>query len=145
MVLRHKWRRGPKGMLFREPSAINGAQVITNTVAAAAGLMAAIGGFPVILTGQIGPVLSAAVGSVLVIGGVIGAIAVLYGNWWLERVSLLITGLGWVLMLPASLSFAASGRSSGGIWLVVALLFAALGDVFKRYLRIQWAYLDPQR
>jgi hypothetical protein len=79
-----------------------------------------------------------------VIGGVTGGITVLLGNWWLERVALLITGLGWALLLPACLSFAMTARGYG-IWLVVALIFAALGDIVKRYLRIQWAYLDPRR
>lgn len=131
--------------MFREPKAINGAQVITNFMAAAAGFLAATGGLPGILTGQIGPVLSVVVGTILVIGGIMGGFAVLFGNWWLERVALLITGLGWVLLLPACVSFAFSGKATSyTIWLIVALLFAALGDIFKRYLRIQWAYLDPR-
>jgi hypothetical protein len=78
------------------------------------------------------------------LGGLLGAITVLFGNWWLERVSLLVVGLGWTLILPAALSFAISGRGQSAVWLVVALIFAALGDIFKRYLRIQWAYLDPR-
>jgi hypothetical protein len=133
-------------MMFREPKAINGAQVVTNFVAAIAGALAASGGLSAIVTGQIGPMLALVVGSILVIGGLTGAIAVLLGYWWLERVALLITGLGWVLLLPATLSYAFSGRpTSAAIWLIVALLFAALGDIFKRYLRIHWAYLDPRR
>jgi hypothetical protein len=133
-------------MMFREPKAINGAQVITNFVAAIAGALAASGSLGTIVTGQIGPILAVIVGTILVVGGLLGAISVLVGNWWLERVALLITGLGWVLLMPATLSYAFSGRpTSGAIWLVVALLFAALGDIFKRYLRIHWAYLDPRR
>lgn len=142
-------RRGDKGpsprMMFREPKAINGAQVVTNMTAAVSGALAAIGAGPIFLTGQVGPVLSVVVGSILVIGGVVGTVTVLLGNWWLERVALLITGLGWTLLLPASLSFAMTPGRSAGIWLVVALIFAALGDIVKRYLRIQWAYLDPRR
>jgi hypothetical protein len=130
--------------MFREPAVINAAQVATNVAAAAAGLLAAVGGSPTLITGQIGPVLSVGVGGVLLLGGVLGTVTVLVGNWWLERVALLIVGLGWVLLLPASLAYAMSGRSSG-VWLVVALIFAALGDVFKRYRRIDWAYLDPAR
>lgn len=145
---RQRRRNGkPKALLmFREPRAINGAQVITNFMAAFAGFMAATGALPTIVTGQIGPLLSVIVGSILVIGGLTGATAVLVGNWWLERVALLIVGLGWVLLLPACVSFAFSGRATSyTIWLIIALLFAALGDIFKRYLRIQWAYLDPRR
>lgn len=123
---------------------MNAAQVVTNVAAAGAGLLAAVGGSPTLITGQIGPVLAVAVGTVLVVGGVLGTVTVLLGNWWLERVALLIVGLGWVLLLPASLTFALTAKSPG-VWLVVALVFAALGDVFKRYRRIDWAYLDPAR
>jgi hypothetical protein len=132
-------------MMFREPKAINAAQVITNFMAATSGFLAAFGGIPNIVTGQIGPVLSVVVGTILVVGGIMGGFAVLFGNWWLERVALLVVGLGWVLLLPACISFAFSGKATSyTIWLIVALLFAALGDIFKRYLRIQWAYLDPR-
>lgn len=148
MGISRRWiKDGPHSrMMFREPKAINGAQVVTNLVAAIAGALAATGSLSTIVTGQIGPILAVIVGTILVIGGLLGAISVLFGNWWLERVALLITGLGWVLLLPAALSFAFSGKAtSGAIWLIVALLFAALGDIFKRYLRIQWAYLDPRK
>lgn len=131
-------------MMFREPKAINGAQVVTNFAAAASGALAVLGGAPVFLTGTVGPLLAVIVGAILVVGGVTGGITVLLGNWWLERVSLMITGLGWTLLLPACLTFAMTARGYG-IWLVVALIFAALGDIVKRYLRIQWAYLDPRR
>jgi hypothetical protein len=132
-------------LIFREPAVINAAQIVGNLLAAGCGLMAALGGFPTIVTGQIGPVLSVGVGSVLLFGGLLGAVTVAIGMWWLERVALLIVGLGWFLLLPATLSFAMAGRSTGGIWLVAALLVAALCDVFKRYRRIDWAYLDPTR
>jgi hypothetical protein len=128
----------------REPVLINVAQVVTNVSAAGAGLLAAVGGLPTLVTGTIGPVLAVAVGSILLVGGVLGTVTVLAGVWWLERVALLIVGLGWVLLLPASLTVAMSGRGFA-VWLVVALIFAALGDVFKRYRRIDWAYLDPGR
>jgi hypothetical protein len=132
-------------LIFREPAVINAAQIVGNLLAAFCGIMAMAGGFPTIVTGQIGPVLSVWVGAVLAAGGILGAVTVAMGVWWLERVALLITGLGWVLLLPATLSFAMAGRSTGGIWLVAALLVAAIADVFKRYRRIDWAYLDPTR
>lgn len=132
-------------LVFREPAVINAAQVLGNLLAAGCGAMAMAGGFPTVVTGTIGPVLAVGVGAVLVIGGLLGAITVLIGMWWLERVALLVVGLGWFLLLPAALTFAASPRSTGQIWLVVALLVAALCDVFKRYRRIDWAYLDPTR
>lgn len=129
-------------LFFREPAVINGAQIIGNLAAAFTGALAAIGGVPVLITGTIGPVLAVGVGSVLFIGGTLGAITVLTGTWWLERVALLIMGLGWLLLLPACM--AAVMRNSA-VWLVVALILTALGDVVKRYKRIEWAYLDPAR
>lgn len=131
-------------MIFREPAVINAAQVIGNLLAALCGGMAMAGGFPTIVTGTIGPILAVGVGGVLLVGGLLGAITVLLGMWWLERVALLIVGLGWFLLLPAALTYANQSRN-GQIWLVVALLVAALCDVFKRYRRIDWAYLDPTR
>lgn len=132
-------------LLFREPAILNAAQVVGNLAAAVAGTLAAVGGMPLLVTGTIGPVMAVGVGSVLLIGGTIGAVAVLAGAWWLERVALLIVGLGWVMMLPASFAYALSGRATGQVWLIVALILTALGDVFKRYRRIDWAYLDPAR
>src|SRR4029453_11019852 len=86
--------------IIREPFGINAAQVTAYIMAGSAGLLAAVGSAPTFLTGAIGPVLSVAVGTVLVIGGVLGTVAVLTGHWWLERGALLITGLGWRLLLP---------------------------------------------
>jgi hypothetical protein len=144
MPFRKRGETSHPRMMFREPRAINGAQVVTNFAAAAAGLLAALGGAPTFMTGTVGPVISVVVGAVLVLGGIMGGTSVLLGNWWLERVALLITGLGWTLLMPACLTYAMAARSPG-IWLVIALIFAALGDIMKRYLRIQWAYLDPRR
>ena len=150
MAGRHEERRRRRNWAQRviwslqEPAAINAAQVLGNAAAAAAGVMAMLGGFPVILNNQIG-VLTVAVGAVLFIGGGVGALAVSIGAWWLERITLLIVALGWVLVTPATLAFAFSDRSTGGVWLVVALLATALSDIFKRYRRIDWAYLDPAR
>lgn len=126
----------------REPSLINGAQIVGNLAAAATGALSALGGIPGLVTGTIGPVLAVGVGTVLFIGGTLGAFTVLTGQWWLERVALLIVGLGWVLLLPATMTAILRGGSSA-IWLVVALILTAISDVVKRYKRIEWAYLDP--
>jgi hypothetical protein len=136
--------------ILHEPAAINAAQFLANLAAAASGLLAVVGGLPFLLTAQIGPVLAVGVGCILLVGGTLGALAVLTGAWWLERISLLIVAVGWVSVLPAVLSRAMNNNPStnGGshaIWLVVALLAVALSDIFKRYHRIDWAYLDPTR
>jgi dipeptide/tripeptide permease len=56
----------------------------------------------------------------------------------------MVVALGWVMVLPAALAFAVTGRSSA-VWLVVALVITALSDIFKRFRRIDWAYLDPTK
>lgn len=132
-------------LAIRDPVGLNAAQIIGNTAAAAAGLLSAIGGLPTLVTGTIGPVLAVGVGGLLVVGGALGTVTVLLGVWWLERVALLIMGLGWFLLLPATFTAILSGRTTSAVWLVVALIATALADVFKRYKRIQWAYLDPAR
>lgn len=131
--------------VLHEPAAINAAQLLANVAAASSGLLAVMGGMPTLLTNQIGAVMAVAVGSILLVGGTMGAVAVATGAWWLERIALLIVAVGWVAVMPAAVSFATSGRSSGSVWLVVALLVVALTDIFKRYRRIDWAYLDPTR
>jgi hypothetical protein len=130
--------------IIHEPAAINAAQFLANVAAAGSGLLAMVGGLPTLLTAQIGAVLSVLVGSILLVGGTMGALSVLTGTWWLERIALLIVAVGWVSLLPAVISRAATGGTSA-IWLVVALLAVALADIFKRYRRIDWAYLDPTR
>ena len=131
--------------VLHEPAAINAAQFLANMAAALSGVLAMLGGMPNLLTAQIGAVMSVGVGAILLVGGTLGAVAVMTGTWWLERISLLIVAVGWVSLLPAALSFAGRPGSTGSIWLVVALLFVALSDIFKRYRRIDWAYLDPTR
>lgn len=129
---------------LEQPAALTAAQVGTNIVAAGAGVVAASGGFPHLLHGTVGPYIAVAIGAVLILGGLVGAAAVLRGLWWLERVALLTVGLGWVLMFPAAITYA-NDVFRGAPWLVLLLLLIALGDVFKRYRRIDWAYLDPTR
>lgn len=131
---------------LREPSAINAAQIIAYAIAAVAGTLAAIGAVaPQFMTSTIGPVVITAVGITLAVGGAIGAIAVVRGMWWLERIALLITGTGWTMLLPPAIFYATTRPQTSAIWLVVALVVTCLCDVFKRYRRIDWAYLDPAK
>jgi hypothetical protein len=129
----------------REPRVINAVQIIAFSLAAGTGLLAALGGIPNLLTGTIGAVLSVAIGTILVIGGSIGAFAVIVGFWWMERIALLITGLSYALLLFVTLWFAFTRSSSSTIWLIVQLEILAICDNIKRYRRIDWAYLDPTR
>lgn len=131
--------------LISEPRGINVAQIILYAVAALCGLAAAVGALePVFMTSSVGPPLIIAVGSILTAGGITGSFAVIAGMWWLERIALIVTGLGWFLLLPAALFFAATSEKSA-IWLVVGLVVVVLCDAYKRYRRIDWAYLDPTR
>lgn len=132
--------------VVREPAFINALQIIGYAIAATAGLLAALGGLPSIVTGQIGPTLAVTVGAVLVVGGLVGAWAVISGAWWLERLALWVTGIGYVALAVPTLFFAFTpGRANSTIWLIVALEAAAIIDNMKRYRRIDWAYLDPAR
>lgn len=131
--------------LISEPRGINTAQVILYGIAAAAGVAAAIGAMtPLFTSTTVGPWIIIAVGVFLGIGGTTGVVAVVAGMWWLECVALIITGVGWAMLVPPALYFAFTTHNSA-IWLVIALLGAVLCDVYKRYRRIDWAYLDPTR
>lgn len=130
---------------LHEPVVITGAQIVTNLISAFAGFLAIAGGLPYLLNGTVGPIFAVLIGSTLMIGGLIGTIAVLNGHWWMERIGLLVLGLGWVLILPAATAFALNPIGTPIRWLIVALILTAVGDVFKRYRRIDWAYLDPTR
>lgn len=132
--------------VVREPAFINALQIAGYTIAATAGLLSSLGGLPNIVTGQIGPMLAVTVGTVLVVGGFTGSWAVISGAWWLERVALWVTGVGYTALLVPTLWFAFTpGRTTSTIWLIVALEVAAIIDNMKRYRRIDWAYLNPAK
>lgn len=131
--------------LISEPRGINTAQLILYAIAAAAGIAATLGGIaPTFTSTTVGPWIIVAVGFILATGGTIGATSVIFGMWWLECVALIIVGVGWLMLVPAAVYFAFTTHNSA-IWLVIALLGGVLCDVYKRYRRIDWAYLDPTR
>lgn len=131
--------------LIKEPWVINAAQIVQYCIAMFAGTMAVLGtATPVFLSSTLGPVLIASVGVLFIIGGVVGTFSVLKGNWGLERLALWVTGIAFVALLPAATYHAFSGRNPA-IWFVLILVVWAICDVFKRYRRIDWAYLDPAK
>jgi hypothetical protein len=133
------------GRWFREPSAINAAQTFAYIIVALTGAAAAAGALsPLFLSLTIGPIIITVVGTTMAVGGVIGAFAVTKGLWWLERIALIITGCGWAMLLVPAVFYAFNSHNSS-IFLVLALVVTALCDVFKRYRRIDWAYLDPSK
>lgn len=130
---------------FREPWFINFLQVVGYTLAVICGLLAALGGLPNIVTGQIGPALSVIVGSMLVVGGVLGSYSVWRGYWGLEQFALWVTGLGYGALLIPTFAYAVMPHRSSTLWLIVALEVQAIIAVMIRYRRIDWAYLDPTK
>jgi len=131
--------------MISEPRAINIAQIILYAIAATAGLAAAVGALnPLFTSTTVGSWIIVTVGVILSIGGFSGGYAVIAGLWWVERISLIILGVSWIMLLPAALFFAFSTHNSA-IWLVIALLCTAVLSLFIRYRRIDWAYLDPTR
>lgn len=128
-----------------EPWAINAAQIVQYCAAVFAGIMAVIGtSIPQFLSNTLGPLLITTVGSLFIIGGVVGTFAVIRGNWGLERLALWVTGFAFGGLLPAALYYSFTGKNPA-IWIVLILVIWAICDVFKRYRRIDWAYLDPAK
>jgi len=124
-----------------EPAAITALQIFSHLLAAAAGVLVVFGAFPYLLQ-DLRPVLAFAVGLILFVGGVGGAVACLRGLWLVERPALLLVGLGWVLMVPSVCFVHLPGMVKV---FILALLAVAVFDVAKRYRRIDWAYLDPSK
>lgn len=124
-----------------EPAAITALQICSHLLAAFAGGMAIVGAFPYLLRG-LPPVMTFGVGLILAAGGLGGAWACLRGVWWVERIALMLVGLGWLLIVPSVVWL----RLPGLVKLFILLLLAvAVFDVCKRYRRIDWAYLDPTK
>jgi len=131
--------------LISEPRGINVAQVILYAVGALAGVAAVLGAIsPLFTSSTVGPWVIILSGAFLTAGGITGTIGVVAGWWWLECVALVACGVGWAMLVPPAVYYAANTHNSA-IWLIVALLTAVLCDVYKRYRRIDWAYLDPTR
>lgn len=125
-----------------EPSMITGLQVLSHFVAASAGGLVILGAFPYLFRGILSPVMAFTVGLVLAGGGLIGVVACWRGTWWLERVALMLVGLGWVMLAPSVFAIHLTALVKGFLLLMLAV---AVLDVAKRYRRIDWAYLDPTK
>lgn len=131
--------------LISEPRGINVAQIILYSIAAIAGFAATVGAIsPLFTSTTVGPWVIILSGCFLTAGGITGTVAVIAGMWWLECAALVGCGIGWSVLFPAAVTYAVTTHNSA-IWLVVALLVAVLCDAYKRYRRIDWAYLDPTR
>ncbi|WPM94346.1 membrane protein [Arthrobacter phage Cupello] len=125
-----------------EPRWITGLQIVSYLAAGAAGALVVFAAFPFLFMGILSPWLAVSVGLVLWVGGAIGVASCLRGVWWLERVALLLVGLGWLLLTP---SVIAAGIHPLVRWFILLLIVVAVVDCAKRYRRIDWAYLDPTK
>lgn len=124
-----------------EPAVITALQIGSHLATAAAGGLVMFGAFPYLFRG-ISPLVAFSVGLVLMVGGLLGVAACWRGVWWLERVALVLVGLGWLLLVPSVLAVHLHVMFKAFIFIMLAV---ALFDVGKRYRRIDWAYLDPTK
>lgn len=125
-----------------EPAAITALQVLSHLAAASAGALVCVGAFPFLFRGVLPPIMAFGVGVVLFVGGAIGVVSCWRGVWWLERVALLLVGLGWLLLVPSVFAIHVSPLVKCFLLLMLAI---SIFDVGKRYRRIDWAYLDPTK
>ena len=130
---------------FHEPAFINLLQTIGYLVAVGCGFLAAMGGIPNIITFQLGNFLAVTVGTMLVVGGVTGALAVYMGIWALERIVIWLLSLGYVALLIPTFAYAVTPGRASTLWLIVGLELQAIIAMMSRYRRIDWAYLDPAK
>lgn len=125
-----------------EPRYITAFQIVSYCAAAAAGALVVFAAFPYLFVGVLSPLMAFAVGVVLAGGGVVGVVSCWRGVWWLERVALLLTGLGWALLVPSVLAAHLHPLVRA---FIILLIGVAVVDCGKRYRRIDWAYLDPTK
>jgi hypothetical protein len=88
--------------------------------------------------GLLGDVLAAVFGALICGGGVIGAVAVLPGRWWAERIAIIAlwTGLAMYIVVAFGLN-----ASAVGIAVAVCFAFALL----KRWLEVRGSQIEPGR
>lgn len=124
-----------------EPAVITALQIGSYLAFGLVGSLVIFGSLPYISLSMVAPWVALFVGVVLALGAVIGAVSCLKGVWWLERVALLLSALGWLLLVPSVMT-ATDGLLRTFILLLVSI---AVFDICKRYRRIDWAYLDPTK
>lgn len=126
-----------------EPAMITALQVGSYLASGAAGALVVLGALPYIFIGAVSPWVAFVVGLIQLIGSAIGAVSCYKGVWWLERVALLLVGLGWILMVPSVI--AVDDLPDLVKTFIILLIAVAIFDIGKRYRRIDWAYLDPTK
>lgn len=136
-LLRSLWHR------VHEPRVIAVAMCV-GYVALAVGGASALLNPPTSIEGQIGATAMATLAGLLTFGGVIGAVAVLPGRYWLERNAVLAIGVAVSIYALIVATLQVTSTSGNRILQLSILLFAAAGLVV-RWQRIKDRPYDPDR
>lgn len=135
------WERVP------EPRLASVWASVTYACIACAGLAAMIIS-PVAQPGTLAGLMTLYWAGLLVLGGTAGAVAVLPGLFWLERVSIVTAGAGLFIFLVAlGLAVAADViRNPGAAWPVFFLVAGLLANIAgTRWARVRHGTRDPER
>ena len=128
-------------MMLHEPRVITAAMGVAWLVLTGIGCAALVAP-PVSIAHEIGPLLTAIWGSLLLGGGVLGLAGCLPGWWWIERSGILAAGTGTLIYLVVIVNL----HATPGSRLVQAGFVAlALVGLAVRWLRIRAAQVDPTR
>ena len=129
-------------LMLHEPRVVTAAMGVAWLILIGIGY-AALATPPVSIAHEIGPLLTAIWGSLLLGGGVLGLIGCLPGWWWVERAGVLAAGTGAAIYLVVILSLHAS--TPGSRLVQAGFVALTLVGLAVRWLRIRGAQLDPMR
>jgi len=135
------WERVP------EPKAASVWAVVTYAGVAFGGLMGLIVS-PVADSGATVSLISIYWAGLLFVGGLAGAIAVLPGLYWLERIGIVATGFGLLIFLAALQIALWSGvvGNPGSVWPVFGMVAGLLANIAgTRWSRVKYGVRDPER
>lgn len=126
----------------QEPKVITLYQFVIYVVVALTGLAAWF--FPpTSIEGAIGPLLTRMLAGFLMVGGTLGAIAVLPGIWWLERAAVLACATGALIYGGVVLSLHIT--QTGSQLVQLGVITWALLSIAQRWHRIRRYAYDPER
>lgn len=127
---------------IQEPRAVNALQCLIYLVTLTVGVIAFVAP-PSSIQGAVGLGLTATWSAFLMLGGLLGAVTVLPGVWWLERVAIVACGTGAAIyasiVVNLHLSEGGNRLPQAGMLLIVLLFFA------KRWVSIRRYAYDPEK
>ena len=135
-LIRRAWLK------IHEPRVVAVVHAVTYLILMAGGATALIHP-PTSISGEIGAVAMVLLAGMLTMGGLIGAVTVLPGWWWVERygVALIISACaiyGWII---STLHFIQSGNRL----LQLSIVLGLIGHMVIRLIRIKERPYDPMR